>query len=65
MIHNSRMKTIQKIIQVEKLQKLNSKLKPMKKVTLDYFKDMEPYELRVRDVIKKRISRFYKVSNSS
>lgn len=34
----------------------------MKKVSLNYLKQMEPYELRIRDIIKTRIRKFYKVS---
>lgn len=61
MIHRTRLKTIQKIAQVEKLEKKNPKLKPLKKVHLDYLKPMEPYELRVRDIVKTRIKKLYMV----
>lgn len=61
-ISRARQKTIDKIQQVERIQKTNPKLKPMKKVHLDYFKPMEPYELRIRDIVKDRIKNFYMVT---
>ena len=62
LIQRSRIEKIDAIEKVKRLRKLMPVLKKQSKVELEYYKNMEPYEMESRKVLKNRIKRILMVS---